>query len=111
MKRKCNSLMAIHPYRDGGLWVFDDEAKGLVKEPFVSGMDIILDKMAGKRRRLDAVFSAKPFPGHTFHLEWRRGETGGNWYYCPQLDMEGWLCPALLKYFKTPPKKIFVQLT
>ena len=24
-------------------------------------------------------------------------------------EMEGWLCPALLKYFESPPKEIFVQ--
>jgi hypothetical protein len=23
--------------------------------------------------------------------------------------MEGWLCPALIKYFESPPKEIFVQ--
>jgi hypothetical protein len=33
-------------------------------------------------------------------LEWRREEYGGNWYYSPQFDMEGWLCPALFKYFE-----------
>jgi hypothetical protein len=43
-------------------------------------------------------------------LEWRRGDSGGNWYYSPQLDMEGWLCPALFKYFPEAPKEIYVQV-
>jgi hypothetical protein len=32
---------------------------------------------------------------------------GGNVYGWN--NMEGWLCPALLKYFTSPPKKIFAQ--
>ena len=34
----------------------------------------------------------------------------GNWYYSPELDMEGWLCPALLKYFDEAPRELFVQV-
>jgi len=32
--------------------------------------------------------------------------TGGNWYFCPQLNMEGWLCPALFRYFGEAPKRL-----
>jgi hypothetical protein len=55
------------------------------------------------------VFSAEAFPGATLHLVWRRKELSGNVYYSPELDMEGWLCPALLRYFDEPPKEIFAQ--
>jgi hypothetical protein len=34
---------------------------------------------------------------------------GGNWYYSAQLDLEGWLCPALLRYFAEAPKQLYVQ--
>lgn len=34
---------------------------------------------------------------------------GGNWYYSAALDLEGWLCPALLKYFEQAPGKIYAQ--
>jgi hypothetical protein len=56
------------------------------------------------------VFSGVPFPGHQFRLEWRRADAGGNWYYAADLDLEGWLCPALLRYFPEAPKDIFVQV-
>jgi hypothetical protein len=42
-------------------------------------------------------------------FEWRREEMGGNWYYSADLDLEGWLCPALFCYFETAPEKIFAQ--
>jgi hypothetical protein len=43
-------------------------------------------------------------------LEWRREEVGGNWYYGDQFKMEGWLCPALFKYFQAAPREIYVKV-
>ena len=42
-------------------------------------------------------------------LEWRREEYGGNRYFLPAFEMEGWLCPALFKYFDKAPKEIYVK--
>jgi len=78
--------------------VFDDPAIGLTREPFVAGIDRTIDQLvaaipeAEKGFRL--LFCAQPFPGRTIKLEWRREESGGYWYYCPQFDIEGWLCPG-----------------
>lgn len=55
------------------------------------------------------IFSSTPFPGHQYRLDWRRAEGGGNWYYSAQVDLEGWLCPALLRYFPVAPKQLYVQ--
>lgn len=33
----------------------------------------------------------------------------GNTYYCEALDMEGWLCPALFKYFEEAPKNLYAK--
>ena len=110
-----NSLFVIHPYKYRGSWVFDDAAVGLDREPFVAGADDIIERLTsgiqGAENGFSLVFSAEPFPGHQTVLEWRREEHGGNWYYCPDLDMEGWLCPALLKYFERAPRTIYAQFT
>jgi len=109
-----NALMVIAPYKDEGTWVFDDPAVGLSKEPFIAGIDTMIDKMvadiANAERGFRAIFSATPFPGHTFKLEWRRAESGGNWYYSDQFKMEGWLCPALFRYFPRAPREIYVKV-
>jgi hypothetical protein len=108
-----NSINVIMPYRYEGMWVFDDSHVGLNKEPFVSGADTMIDVLianlpdADKGFRL--LFSASPFPGHAHRLEWRREEYGGNWYYSPDFNMEGWLCPALFKYFDKAPLEIYVK--
>jgi hypothetical protein len=109
-----NALMVIAPYKDEGMWVFDDAAVGLSKEPFIAGIDTMIDKMvadiANAERGFRAIFSATTFPGHTFKLEWRRAESGGNWYYSDQFKMEGWLCPALFRYFPSAPREIYVKV-
>jgi hypothetical protein len=109
-----NALMVIAPYKDEGMWVFDDPAVGLSKEPFIAGIDTMIDKMVADipnaERGFRAIFSATPFPGHTFKLDWRRAESGGNWYYSDQFKMEGWLCPALFRYFSSAPREIYVKV-
>jgi hypothetical protein len=109
-----NSIMIIAPYKYEEMWVFDDDAVGLVREPFVAGIDTMIDQFvkdipdAAKGFRL--LFSRSAFPGHTIKLEWRREDSGGNWYRCPQLGIEGWLCPALFKYFNEAPPELFAQV-
>ena len=108
-----NTLIAIHPRKSNGMWVFDDPEVGLRQEPFVSGADAIIERMVqdipNAELGFTLVFSAEPFPGYKAEFEWRREEFGGNWYYSPALEMEGWLCPALFKYFDSAPKKIYAQ--
>jgi hypothetical protein len=110
-----NSLFAIAPYKHQGFWVFDDPAVGLRQEPFVSGADEILDVLAesipNAERGFRLVFSPTPFPGYTARFLLDRPEHGGNWYAWPERKMEGWLCPALFKYFETAPPEIYVQVS
>ena len=109
-----NAIKVIVPYRWEGMWVFDDASVGLDKEPFVSGADTILDRLVagipGAETGFRLIFSSNPFPGMKLELEWSREEFGGNWYRSPALDMEGWLCPALFKYFESAPPKIYAQV-
>jgi hypothetical protein len=109
-----NSLFVIAPYKYEGMWVFDDPNTGLVREPFISGIDTMLDKLTAGIPNAEsgfrAIFAPSPFPGYTTRLIWRREEMEGNWYYSEELGIEGWLCPALFKYFRTAPQFIFVKL-
>ena len=108
-----NSIFVIKPYKWEGLWVFDDANVGLVREPFVGGADTMIDRVVANltdaEHGFTLIFSGAPFPGHQHRLDWRRTDGGGDWYYEAQLDIEGWLCPALRRYFPEPPKQIFVQ--
>ena len=110
-----NSILVIAPYRHAGTWVFDDSRVGLQAEPFVSGIPELIDKLvadAGISNAHDGfrlIFSRQPFPGYQTKVVWKRREAGGNWYYSEKYDQEGWLCPALFKYFRRAPKNIYVK--
>jgi len=109
-----NAINVISPYRYLGMWVFDDPRVGLTQEPFVAGADTMIDRavadIPNAEQGFTLIFAASPFPGHQFRLEWRRSDAGGNWYYAPQFDMEGWLCPALFGYFDAAPRELFVEV-
>lgn len=108
-----NIIRVIVPYRHAGTWVFDDERVGLVQEPFVCGIpqmiDDLVDGLPGADRGFRLLFSERPFPGQTVKLTWRREEDGGNWYWSERHQAEGWLCPALLKYFDQAPREIYAK--
>jgi len=82
-----NAINLIIPYRYEGMWVFDDPRVGLDKEPFVSGTDTMIDVLVQNipdaQTGFRLLFSASPFPGYQFNLNWRREEFGGNWYHQP----------------------------
>lgn len=109
-----NAINVISPYKYLDMWVFDDPRVGLTQEPFVSGADTMIDRVVADipdaEKGFTMVFSATPFPGHQYDLAWRRPEGGGNWYYAADLHMEGWLCPALFRYFGAPQQHLFVQV-
>lgn len=113
-----NSIFTIVPYLWHGVWVFDDASRGLKHEAFVAGIDDILDMLTaqipGAERGFICHFSATPFPGanvtlrHVRHDE-QGGQEVGNYYFCEQTQTEGWLCPALFKYFPTAPQIIHAR--
>jgi len=116
-----NSIFVIQPYWYADTWVFDDASVGLEKEPFVAGVpemiDALLDRsgipIADARRGFRLLFSPAPFPDHSASFVRTREELGGTWYRTDVESvtppMEGWLCPALFKYFPEAPPAIYVK--
>jgi hypothetical protein len=108
-----NSLVVIAPYWYEGAWVFDDTKAGLSREPFVAGVpemiNVLIKDIPGAKDGFRLTFSAKPFPGFQKKLRWVRAESGGNYYRLADPPMEGWLCPAMFKYFSEAPKELYVK--
>lgn len=100
-----NSLHTIKPYWYNELWVFDDAAYSLVKEPFVFGSTEIISAIAehagvsSPKAGFRLIFSHKPIPGNAVKLVRGAAESGGYWYRCEAVGLTGWLCPATLHYF------------
>ncbi len=108
-----NAMMVIFPYRDRDTWVFDDETVGLVREPFVSGIpemiDVLVKEIVNADKGFRLFFSENAFPGYQAELVLVGEEYGGNWYCWEAKNMQGWLCPALFKYFSEAPKKLYCK--
>jgi len=110
-----NVLMVIQPYWYAGTWVFDDPATGLAREPFVAGIPEMIDRLTSHipdaRQGFRLLFSADDFPGYQAAFDWVRSESGGAWYRLRDVEpaIEGWLCPALFKYFEQAPRTIFAK--
>jgi hypothetical protein len=107
-----NAILVIAPYWSHGTWVFDDPSVGLVREPFVSGVPEILTALVSAipnaQQGFRLLFSAKPFPG--FQAEYLRETTeySGTWYRTSD-GRRGWLCPALFKYYRVAPERLYVR--
>lgn len=110
-----NTIYVISPYWFAGTWVFDDPQRDLHAEPFVSGAPEILTALVTEagiepqeaRRGFRLVFSAGPFPGHQGVARRGRPDAGGTWYEVN--GREGWLCPALFRYYDEAPEAIYLK--
>ena len=85
------------------------------REPFVAGADTMIDQVLTQKglknpeEGFRLVFSAGEFPRYDVRFDWLREVEGGNWYASEEFQMDGWLCPALLKYFDEAPKHIYAR--
>ena len=110
-----NTIMFLDIRRSGGTWIFDDAARGVVAEPFVSGIPAMIDHMVEQALglRIDEAriyFSETPFPGHMHVWKWLSEEWGGNWYKDILTDRVGWLCPCMYKFFAEAPEYIYLGI-
>lgn len=108
-----NVLMVIEPYWYKDTWVFDDASNGLNKEPFVQGIPEMIDTLVkdipNARAGFVLLFSAQPFVGYQVELTRVREEYDGWWYKAKDSGAEGWLCPALFRYFDDAPESICIK--
>lgn len=109
----ANILTVIEPYWYLDTWVFDDESTGLDKEPFVKGVPEMIDDLVkdipNARSGFRLLFSSVPFPDYQLELTRVKEEYGGYWYRAKNESTEGWLCPALFRYFETAPEIIYIK--
>lgn len=72
-------------------------------------IDVLVKDLPRADEGFRLLFSAHPFPGYQKKLTWLRGDMGGNYYALEDPPMEGWICPALFKYYAKAPENLFVK--
>lgn len=104
--------MIISPYRtpDNG-WVFDDPARGLVAEPLIAGADTLCDMLANGAETFTVRFDDIPVKNaDTLILTQGDSEKKESWYYSVRYNIIAYFCPALFRYFPSPPQKIYYSV-
>ncbi len=104
-----NNVFILQPYKiHGQVWVFDDPSRGLKQEPFVGETNTIIDEMINRagmnlkkaEKGFLMFFSPTPVPEGQIELSLMETSPYGS-------ILQGWLCPALFKYFPAAPDKLF----
>ena len=108
-----NAIITLFPFKYKSVWMFNDKTTNLKNEAFVLGIDSMLDILTKDIPKAENGFrltiSDSPFPNHTVTLQRRSREGGGRWYWSPDYKIEGWLCPALFKYYLIAPKRLYAR--
>ncbi len=111
--KNSDGILVIEPYKSEGRWYFDDAKTDLLREPFAKNIGLMIEatvtNIPNAEKGFKLHFSSKEFPDYSLKIKRTREKSKGNFYYCEKLDIEGWLCPALLKYYKTPPRYIYFK--
>jgi hypothetical protein len=107
-------MLVLEMYHHAGTWVFTDEKRDLVNEPFVLGVPEIFDSVIEEQNLKGnhlyrVIFSDQNFPLAHAEVEKISEEGGGAWYKHKKTP-PGWLCPATLKFFKEFPERIFFKI-
>ncbi len=116
----------IKLYRKNNLWCFDYPSMGIIEEPFVEGIDDIIDAVAARnlgvrKNHIPSELILRwstdendPAPNKLLHLhsEERFGQQW-NRYKLHSMNisaLEGNLCPMLLVFFKNAPDVIYFDI-
>ncbi len=111
-------IISLFVYKDERFrWVFDDKEKGIAQEPFVAGMDEVLDHLS--KDIPNAVFDGfnlhiqefigsneRPTVVLCHHTAFSHPILGqSNYYYWEEMDrMKVWICPVLYRYVSKTPQ-------
>jgi hypothetical protein len=109
----ANILRVVEPYWYQDAFVFDDEAMGLDKEPFLLSipglMHYLVKDIPDARSGFRLLFSSQPFAGYQAELTRVKEEDDG---YCYEVKDEGelgWCCTVLVRYFEAAPDSLYIK--
>jgi hypothetical protein len=113
--------LSISPYLKNGIWKFNDPLTRLAAEKLLNGKDAFCDRVANGRTTFTVIYSLTKSPETNVTME--LVETGvkpeiaedpnerGCVYLAKEYsNLRCYFCSHLLKYFKTPPAFIYLQV-
>jgi len=102
---------SVKPYTINKLWFFDDLKNGLIKEALTDGVPEVIIRACQKSNPIQNIeVHFADFRFGRFCLDFQKPLRNGNLYSWKEENLKCWFCPALLKYFTKPPKKIWFSV-
>lgn len=110
MDKTKNQVNVLFPTRNKwGIWAFDDADLGIVGEPFVGHINLMIDMLADGKEQVLIYCSKDPIPNFNISLT-KREDLGRGMYQMDGTDVVGWLCPCLLRFLPTYTDKIYAKI-
>lgn len=116
--QRNNQIKLLRPWKEGPLWIFNDDEAGLRREAFVSNASKLIDALVRKYEvepdddgKITLLFSHEEFPDST-KLELVDDSKGcGVTYEWHKRKLSAWLCPAFYHYFEVDsvPTELYAQ--
>lgn len=107
--------LSLQIFKKAGVWMFNDESKGIFEEPFVGGTSEIIDYILkerkiwnGSHRGIEMLFSEHKEADDMVQFQ-KIEDLPYNWAKFEYKGMEGLLCPVTLQYFGIFPESIWVK--
>jgi hypothetical protein len=109
---QCMEPFVINVYKDSRAWVFDDREHGILQEPLVFGMELLLERFAltlpSPGNKFQLFFSDQRLPDSMGVLIREGADADGYWYYSESYDLRGWMGnKGLMRYFPEAPPIIY----
>lgn len=108
-----STQLVIKPYWNEGTWVFDDPSHGLDHQPIFKGAPDLLNGLVknipNAQNGFRLLCSTKPIKDFQKKLVWVKAEGGGNYYRFGDKTHQGWLYPAIYRYFPETPKVLYLK--
>ena len=107
--------MTLTIYKTNGTWMFDDESKQILEEPFVGGFSELIDFVLkeykvfnGAHRGIDIEFSLENESDNMVKIE-KVEDLDDNWARYKYKNLEGLLCPVTLQYLGKHPDYFYIK--
>jgi len=124
-----SEVIELNMYRNSrGQLAFDDDRVGIKNEPFVAGMDKVLEALALQAGSDTFTLKMRGFAIPNCDITWTEKPTNeyfevtlnerlyhnivgrSHWYDCKKLEQRVWLCPNLHRYYNIAPDIIWFYI-
>jgi len=106
-------VLVVEPCWVKGTWQFDDPYIGLHREPSISAVNSLVDRLSAAipdaHRGFRLILSTRPFEGCQSFSWVRSDSVEGNWFRADETGEECWVYPASFDDWHSGPLRLYAR--